>query len=106
MGYVGDSLVATPALLSPIIRSLFRLWCHENTRTYCDRLINDDQRYWFSSALHDVVMEHFCQGVEDVYPTKANQPLFPSKYCQKLVRGLTRVARFDLPEYSNGLAYF
>lgn len=82
--YEGDPSIATPALLSPIIRSLFRLWCHENTRTYCDRLLNDSQRYWFSSVLHDLVMEHFCQGVEDLIPAPHKQPernsLFPSTY--------------------------
>lgn len=81
VGYDGGAMVATPALLSPIIRTLFRLWCHENTRTYGDRLMNHDQRYWFSAALHDVVMEHFCQGVEDIHPPKDRQPepLFPSE---------------------------
>ena len=51
----------TPAALSPMIRSLLRLWCHESTRTYSDRLFTEDQRYWFSSVLHESVEEFFCR---------------------------------------------
>lgn len=51
----------TPAALSPMIRSVLRLWCHESTRTYSDRLFTEDQRYWFSSLLHESVEEFFCR---------------------------------------------
>lgn len=50
----------TPAALSPMIRSLLRLWCHESTRTYSDRLFSEEQRLWFSSLLHETVEEFFC----------------------------------------------
>lgn len=51
----------TPAALSPMIRSILRLWCHESSRTYSDRLFIEEQRYWFSSLLHDSVEEFFCR---------------------------------------------
>ena len=51
----------TPAALSPMIRSILRLWCHESCRTYSDRLFTEEQRYWFSSLLHDSVEEFFCR---------------------------------------------
>lgn len=51
----------TPATLSPMIRSILRLWCHESCRTYSDRLFTEEQRYWFSSLLHDSVEEFFCR---------------------------------------------
>ena len=51
----------TPAALSPMIRSILRLWCHESSRTYSDRLFTEEQRYWFSSLLHDSVEEFFCR---------------------------------------------
>ena len=56
----------TPAALSPMIRSLLRLWCHESTRTYSDRLLTEDQRYWFSSLLHETVEEIFCKTASDL----------------------------------------
>ena len=49
----------TPAALSPMIRSVLRLWCHESSRTYSDRLFTEEQRYWFSSLLHETVEEFF-----------------------------------------------
>lgn len=51
----------TPAALSPMIRSLLRLWCHESTRTFSDRLFTEDQRHWFSSLIHETVEEFFCR---------------------------------------------
>ena len=56
----------TPAVLSPMIRSLLRLWCHESTRTYSDRLLTEQQRHWFSSLLHETVEEFFCRDNSEV----------------------------------------
>lgn len=44
-----------------MIRSILRLWCHESSRTYSDRLFTEEQRYWFSSLLHESVEEFFCR---------------------------------------------
>ena len=49
-----------------MIRSLLRLWCHESTRTYSDRLLTEEQRYWFSSLLHETVEEFFCRESPDL----------------------------------------
>ena len=56
----------TPAALSPMIRSLLRLWCHESSRTYSDRLFTEEQRYWFSSLLHETVEECFCRDNTEI----------------------------------------
>ena len=51
-----------PAAISPLIRSLVRLWCHENTRVIGDRLLTEEQRFWFASVLHEQVEEYFCKN--------------------------------------------
>ena len=56
----------TSAVLSPMTRSLLRLWCHESTRTYSDRLLTEQQRHWFSSLLHETVEEFFCRDISEV----------------------------------------
>jgi dynein heavy chain len=33
--------------------ALVRLWCHESSRVFRDRLINDDDRVWFNNAILD-----------------------------------------------------
>ena len=38
---------------------LVRLWAHENLRIYSDRLINDEDRAWFSDKLQDLVPKYF-----------------------------------------------
>eukprot|EP01038_Epipyxis_sp_PR26KG_P008413 gene8413-11380_t len=35
----------------PDMESLIRLWCHESSRVFRDRLINDEDRLWFNNAL-------------------------------------------------------
>ena len=64
-----DTLVSvnskTPALTTPLIRVILRLWCHECTRVFSDRLIGEDG-LWFSSALHNVALEHFCKTSPDL----------------------------------------
>ena len=67
-----------------MIRSLLRLWCHESTRTYSDRLLTEEQRYWFSSLLHETVEEFFCRESSDL-----NSEVFSveQKESQKSVQG-------------------
>ena len=59
-----DTLVSisskTPALTTPLIRVILRLWCHECSRVFSDRLIDKDE-VWFSSTLHSVALENFCK---------------------------------------------
>lgn len=54
----------TPAVLTPMIRVLLRLWCHECARVFSDRLIGED-KLWFSSTLHKVAVQHFCETSAD-----------------------------------------
>lgn len=37
----------------PDVDSVIRLWCHESSRVFRDRLIDDDDRVWFNNAVLD-----------------------------------------------------
>ncbi|XP_070566099.1 dynein heavy chain domain-containing protein 1-like isoform X2 [Ptychodera flava] len=54
----GTSVAVSP----PMMRVVVRLWCHEVTRTYFDRLITEEDRGWFTRQLHETVEKHFCTG--------------------------------------------
>ncbi|XP_071803571.1 dynein heavy chain domain-containing protein 1-like isoform X3 [Asterias amurensis] len=58
----GDSqgVVTAP----PMMRTVVRLWCHEATRTYCDRIVSKEDESWFSKQLEDIVEKCFCTGEE------------------------------------------
>ncbi|XP_073235787.1 dynein heavy chain domain-containing protein 1-like [Porites lutea] len=81
----------TPAVLSPMIRSLLRLWCHESTRTYSDRLLTEQQRHWFSSLLHETVEEFFCRDNSEV-----NSEMFSVEQAeiQQVLEGVAALATF------------
>lgn len=76
---------STPAVLSPMIRSLLRLWCHESTRTYGDRLLTEEQRHWFSSLLHKTVEEFFCRDNSNMFSVEQAEIqqgwICPALYC-------------------------
>lgn len=40
-------------------QEFIRLWYHENCRVYQDRLINDEDRNWFSDLLKNKILENF-----------------------------------------------
>ncbi|XP_038044677.1 dynein heavy chain domain-containing protein 1-like [Patiria miniata] len=48
----------------PMMRTVVRLWCHEATRTYCDRIASKDDESWFSKLLEQIVERRFCTGEE------------------------------------------
>jgi len=43
-----------------------RLWVHECSRTFADRLINDDDRNWFKKAMGRIMQDNFKKGWEMV----------------------------------------
>eukprot|EP00794_Sanderia_malayensis_P003656 gene3656-4173_t len=53
----------TPAAVSPLIRVIMRLWCHEVCRSFYDRIIDKEDKQWFSSALNKTVDVSFCGNV-------------------------------------------
>nr|XP_006818816.1 PREDICTED: uncharacterized protein LOC100376274 [Saccoglossus kowalevskii] len=57
----GVPTVVTP----PLMRLVVRLWCHEASRTYYDRLISEEDQVWFTKQLLDVVERHFCSAADD-----------------------------------------
>ncbi|XP_064648692.1 dynein axonemal heavy chain 6-like isoform X2 [Lineus longissimus] len=51
----------------PMMRVIARLWCHEVTRTFGDRLTTAEDADWFKATLHEVVNSHFCSTPEDMW---------------------------------------
>ncbi|XP_067931166.1 dynein axonemal heavy chain 6-like [Watersipora subatra] len=49
----------------PMMPVLVRLWCHEVSRTFADRLLSDDDDLWFRRTLRDLVEKHFCTASPD-----------------------------------------
>lgn len=49
--------------MSMALRGLFRLWCHENSRIYIDRLTNSKDKIWFVKLL-DVCLKYCYCGAE------------------------------------------
>eukprot|EP01018_Ginkgo_biloba_P007243 Gb_31254 [translate_table: standard] len=47
-------------------KSMVSLWLHETMRVFQDRLINDEDRYWFSKFISDQLEKHFDMSWNDV----------------------------------------
>jgi len=43
-----------------------RVWYHESQRVFADRLVNDEDRGWFSGLLSDRMSEDFNVSFQDV----------------------------------------
>jgi dynein heavy chain, axonemal len=43
-----------------------RLWYHESHRVFADRLVNDDDRTWFSALLSKKMKENFDTDLQQV----------------------------------------
>ncbi|KAI4500001.1 hypothetical protein M0802_004871 [Mischocyttarus mexicanus] len=56
--------------LSKSYEKLFLLWYHENTRVFSDRLVNDEDRNWFSKILQNSLKEVFDYDVIDLVKNK------------------------------------
>ncbi|XP_022079964.1 dynein heavy chain domain-containing protein 1-like [Acanthaster planci] len=56
----GQAVNAAP----PMMRTVVRLWCHEATRTYYDRVVSKEDESWFSKLLEQIVERRFCTGEE------------------------------------------
>ena len=57
------------------LRMLCRLWCHENTRVYADRLGDSRDRMWFLRLLEACIKCCFCGVNLQAPPTAPRQPL-------------------------------
>eukprot|EP00795_Rhopilema_esculentum_P014239 gene14239-5264_t len=53
-----------PASVSPLIRTIIRLWCHEVCRSFQDRMVENKDQVTFSAILNNTVMENFCGNIE------------------------------------------
>ena len=45
---------------------LMRLWVHENCRVFQDRLVNDEDRKWFTDLMKDKLASEFSMTWDDV----------------------------------------
>ena len=45
---------------------LLRLWYHENSRVFQDRLVNDEDRKWFTDLIRDKMAKDFQVSFEAV----------------------------------------
>nr|XP_018667303.2 dynein heavy chain domain-containing protein 1-like [Ciona intestinalis] len=48
-----------------MMRTIVRLWLHECSRVFYDRLIDDHDRHWMTRSLFDVMKKHFCTGKDE-----------------------------------------
>ncbi|EDV26240.1 uncharacterized protein TRIADDRAFT_54030 [Trichoplax adhaerens] len=44
----------------PVIRTTIRLWCHEVSREFSDRLTNENDQHLYEEELRQIVIKHFC----------------------------------------------
>ncbi|KAL2745195.1 dynein axonemal heavy chain 1-like [Vespula maculifrons] len=85
---------------------LFLLWYHENTRVFSDRLINQDDRDWFSNLLTDTLKKQFDYDITDLTKDKV---LFYNDFCgahgqyERITnfRKIERVLTEFLEDYNN-----
>lgn len=76
-----------------IVRVMVRLWCHESTRVYADRMTEDGDRSWFQTLLEGCVRHCFCG---------AQEPSAPQGQSER--RGRGGRGRANAPQQSSGLS--
>ena len=64
----GRLIGANEAKITSTLRMLFRLWCHENTRVYMDRLTESKDRIWFLKLL-ETCMKCCFSGIDLTAPS-------------------------------------
>lgn len=57
------------------LRMLIRLWCHESTRVFLDRIVDSKERIWFLKLLETCIKYCFC-GVS--FQGSSDKPSFGS----------------------------
>ena len=60
------------SMAGPVI---VRLWIHECLRTFHDRLVNEEDRLWFTKLLVELLSRHFDQSLEHDVLFKTELPL-------------------------------
>lgn len=78
------------------VRVMVRLWCHESTRVYADRMIEDEGRSWFQALLEGCVRHCFCGAQESSGPQGA--------VVQSERRGRGGRGRANVPQQTSGLS--
>ena len=64
--FQGVMSVDPDSLKDPV--DLVRLWCHEASRVFCDRLIDMKDIGWFQNVLSTQIVEQFKMSVEEIFP--------------------------------------
>ena len=76
----GSPADADEAKIAAMLRMLVRLWCHENTRVYTDRLTESKDRMWFLRLIETCVKYCF-SGIDFTTPI-STQPAVGSTATQ------------------------
>lgn len=84
------------------VRAVVRLWCHESTRVYADRMADDRDRGWLQTLLEGCVRYCFCgSGPQD--PSGPQQGMATEVQNEKTGRrGRGGRGRANLPVQSGG----
>jgi len=114
--FQGVMSVDAESLKEPV--DLVRLWTHESTRVFCDRLIDLKDSEWFEALMGSQIVEHFKMPVDEVFPPDAdtgtpadrrqifcdfgNPRAATKKYVEvRDLAELTKVAEAFLVDYNN-----
>lgn len=59
-------LLSVPEAIEDLL-AMKRLWVHEILRTYNDRLVDEEDRNWLVSLLHEVLRDEFDVDMDKVF---------------------------------------
>lgn len=62
--------------------TLIKLWMHECTRVFCDRLVNTDDTATFSTLIETILQKHYSFSVERLVES---QPLLFGQFVPQMI---------------------
>ena len=80
--FQGMSMAAPEKIPDEI--NMQRLWVHECQRTFADRLINDQDRHWFTEQIGHILQSTFKRDIKTVVE---REPLIYADYMETVWRG-------------------
>lgn len=92
-------LMVNPIDLAHGLPDLLKLWYHESSRVFQDRLVNDEDRIWFRNLLNEKSQSIFQMSVDDYVK---NEPLLYGDFI--LTSGIKKYT--ELTDYTKVSVYF